>query len=436
MASEFERINKLLNPFGSSFGGLDSTDIEVPNVQGRQFVPDRIGGGVTSVFPQETTVAPTAPRDIEVAPGITALAGTPVPVDENVTASNQQRALLSEISNPASPITEVNLPDGTRVKGVDSVTPVAPVSPTTTPSSGVDTAPQDPGFLTQLGEFADSPAFASIFGQIAQAIVPDKEHGVNIAGQIGQGLGTSQAFDQYKEDIAAGVEPDRFASSVLSPEMKSQALKDVLTERRSGVTEDLLKAQTEGTKAGTAGTLTVEEKQQEKELDRNLRLEVAETSNNRIFTGLGQGYVLNAETGEVHKGADFKTGTGGRAPIGNLNSASYDQFIRLSLPPFIQLAEAAKRKEVAAAQGEEFAKTVDLVDFFKKDDGSVNFQAVMKYLNPQQTGLFGNQVQQYTENFLQGAAPTQTFQQQSQNFINTPDGLFIKNPDGSLTGPF
>ncbi len=66
----------------------------------------------------------------------------------------------------------------------------------------------------------------------------------------------------------------------------------------------------------------------------------------------------------------------------------------------------------------------------------MNFQAVMKYLNPQQTGLFGNQVQQYTENFLQGAAPTQTFQQQSQNFINTPDGLFIKNPDGSLTGPF
>ena len=369
--------------------------------------------------------------EVQVAPGIETIGGRRAPAAADTPARlNQEevRRLVSSVGDPGAGLSEVRLPDGTLVKGI---TPDALQNQQTSVEGGGDAG----SFL----DFFGSPEFQVLAGRIAQSIVPDITHGVNVAGGFGAELGTNRAYTEYAERLQAG-EPIESINQdptfqVLSPGLKSQALKDVLSEKQQRVTEGYTGALTEQARATTAGALTREDKLRESAISNAVRLKVAEVGDNN-WMNIGQGHVFNIDSGEIVKAYPYQIGGQG---VGNLNSSDYRLFNEYTSAVWLPLAEANKRAEIIRTQGEGAAKVVDLSRFFKNDDGSTNFQAIMRYLSDVQRTQFSTDLNQYTLNASRGLPPTTTFQQQQTGIIThidptTGEVMHLRiNPDGTAT---
>ena len=388
------------------------------------------------------------PNEVEVAPGVSTVGGRKVPTPDQKPAlsGKETRDLINEVRTMSSGLSEIRLPDGTTVKGITPDKMAQLVQPTepqaVTADREVESYLQEKkagDFLTQAGNFLSSPQFQYLAGRIAQAIVPQQWHGVNVAGGLGAELATNRVYDAYVKALSSGATPDMLEQdksfNILPPELKSQALKDVLTTQREAVTRDYTRALTEESIGRRAGQLTREDILRNQAIDDAVRLKVAQIGDNN-WMNVGQGYVFNIDTGQVVKAYDYQTGGSG---IGNLNSSDYRLFNEYAVAPFIKLAEANKRREVVAQQGESAAQVVDLSRFFRNEDGSTNYHAVMNYLSDEQRGSFANALNQYTTNYvLGGVPPTTTFQAQQLGetgfkfiTVNGERILVRQRPDGN-----
>lgn len=387
--------------------------------------------------------------EVPIAPGVTAVGGrraAPAPTTGKETLTPQEtRDLIGEIRDMSTGLAEIRLPDGTQIKGItpDKMLPMMTQQgpPSAVPPRG-GAQPEQPtagGFLSQVGNFLGSPEFQYLAGRTAQAIVPQQTHGVNIAGGVGAQLGINRAYDEYTRRLASGesfeaLEKDR-TFTILPPELKSQALRDVLTTEREGVTREYTRALTEQAKAVARGQLTRADILKNRAIDDAVRLKVAEIGDNN-WMNVGQGHVFNIDTGEIVKAYDYQTGGAG---VGNLNASDYRLFNEYTTGVYLPLAMANKRREIVQSQGESAAQVVDLTRFFRNDDGSTNFQAIMQYLSDNQRTQFAKDLNQYTFNAAQGLPPTTTFLSQQagiRTVVNPETGQtehWRINPDGTAT---
>jgi len=391
------------------------------------------------------------PEEIQISPGVSTVGGKRVPSttmeSKDALTPRETRTLIDEIRDMSSGLSEIRLPDGTVVKGItpdkvatQAVTqPVAGAVPTV---GGQQVAGQQEtagGFLSQVGNFLGSPEFQYLAGRVAQAIVPDQTHGVNVAGGVGAQLGINRAYGEYSKRLASGesfdsLEQDR-TFNILPPELKAQALRDVLSVAREGVTREYTQALTKQAEAVTAGQLTREDILRNRAIDDAVRLKVAQIGDNN-WMNIGQGHVFNIDTGEIVKAYDYQTGGSG---VGNLNASDYRLFNEYTTGVFLPLAMANKRREIVQQQGESAAQVADLTRYFRNEDGSTNFQAIMNYLTDSQRQQFAQDLNQYTFNAMQGLPPTTTFLTQQagiKTVVNPETGQtehWRINPDGTAT---
>jgi len=287
------------SPFGGLFGGIESLGREV--IDPTKYAPPR--PVIDSPQPEEPLTG-----EVEVAPGVTALGANRVkPVAEKVATLNPKDVdrLISNVGDPGGGFSEIRLPDGTMVKGI---TPDQMASATT--AEKVEGGGEAGSFL----DFFGTPQFQHLAGRIAQAIVPDPTHGANVAGGIGAQLGTNRAYDEYFQRLQSGESVESLnrdqTFSILPPELKANALKDVLSGERADVsnryTEQLIKQ----SQAIEGATPTVEQRFDHETMIAMIR----NKTNMNLWQVWGYGQMRHKETGEIVKVPTAPRGTGGSDP--------------------------------------------------------------------------------------------------------------------------
>ena len=242
--------------------------------------------------------------DVEVAPGVTALGARPVPTPDAPATINPNdiKSLIANVGDPRGGFSEVRLPDGTLVKGI---TPDQ-----LAPKTGGE-APVGAGEAGNFLDFFGSPQFQYLAGKLAQAIVPDPTHGVNLAGGVGADLGTNRAYAEYAQRLGAGESPASLNQdanfSILSPELKSNAFKDVLAGDRAEVSNRYTEQLINQSRAIEGATPTV---QQRFDHDTLIAMIHNKTNMNQ-WQVWGFGQMRNKETGEIKQVPTAPRSTGG-----------------------------------------------------------------------------------------------------------------------------
>lgn len=373
----------------------------------------------------------------EISPGVRPVSPSKVveepPTEEPVLSREDLRDIVSDVRNRTKGTTEVKLSDGTVVKGIPPPEQVVGEArtrdeelPFVTSAAGVQ---EEVGERARTGwdkvsDFITSPRFRHIMAQTAVAISPESP-GIRAAAQLGSQLAMNQAYTEYKTALERGLDADALPSAgILSPELKSRAVKEQTEARRLAVSESYMADLGTQARAAAEGMLTKEERLEEAEKDRALRLELGEMRG--YWTGMGQGYALNTKTGEVIKKFNWKTGEQGGV-VGNLKSADYKQFIDLTMPKYLGSAEEARYQELVKSKGEETAKQMRdlgaIMGFFRdKETGSLDFAAVTQYLDPQQNAEFAADLYKYTIGEAMGVPRTATYlQQQAAGTVQTKE---------------
>ncbi len=379
-------------------------------------------------LPEKTT--PTGTRELP--PGFTPLGvGAVVPEEQPLVSRETIQGLIGDVRRPDSRVTNLKLPDGLEI----GFTPEEPLPPGVGEEAKAGDfvkgeATTDIGFFDKIGQAIRDPRFGYITGRLAQAVAPESK-GIQMAGGLGAELAIGRATGEFQRVLDQGGDLTDPKFQIIPSELKQQAIQAKLEGRKLNIQEQYMSALGKQAEATAAGTFTVEQKQDIESQANATRLQLGRLSNK--YMNIGQGHVFDVETGNVVKAYDYQTGGGGSA-VGNLNSSDYRLFNEYTTATFLPTAIENRRAEVVKTQGEEFAATVDLIGEFKNEDGSTNFQRLMKYLSEEQRVQFAGQLNEYTNNVARGISPTGTFLQQQieANTITTPDGKKWRVlPDGS-----
>ena len=376
--------------------------------------PVDIPGGQPTL-PEKTT---TQGGFKQLPPGIEGIGAMSIIPDQSLVAPGTINDLIRDVRSPDSRVTNLKLPDGLEIGF--------------TPEEALPAGIEGPevGLFDKINRAVQDPRFAHILAETGKAIAPFSP-GVQQIGTVASDLAVGRGLSEFEKVLNEGGDLSDEKFSFIPPELKQQAIQAKLAGDEFDINKKYKEQLIEESAAREAGIQTATEKSRLEDQTNATRLGLGQLSNK--YMNIGQGHVLEVETGNVVKAYDYKTGSGGSA-VGNLNSSDYRLFNEYATATFLPTAMENRRAEVVEKQGEDFASTIDLISEFKNEDGSTNFQRLMKYLSEEERVQFASQLNEYTNNVARGISPTGTFLQQQieANTITTPDGKTWRVlPDGS-----
>lgn len=434
----FSRIYYRSPPRAGSFLNFDDlitnqirrTTLLHPRLRAKETITDLepvdIPTGIADLPPRPGALL-NPQQEILLKEGVTAIGRPLTPIRPAGVSPEMLDEVIGDLRRPDSEVTGVKTPEGFEF----SATPaVADSTLGTTPKAGEFVGGGGKGIWDRIGSFIRDPRFSYLTAEAAKAIAPYSP-GIQQIGGVASNLAVNRAVQNYERVLEEGGDLTDPQFDIIPNELRQQAVQAKLEGRKLDIQEQYMGALGEQARATAAGVVPAETKVELENQANATRLELGRMRNN--WMNIGQGHVLDIRTGDVTKAYDYKTGTGGSA-VGNLNSSDYRLFNEYTTATFLPLAMENRRAELVKTQGESAAKLVDLIGEFKNDDGSTNFQALMKYLSEEQRVEFAGQLNEYTTNIGRGIPPTGTFlqQQMEANTVQTPDGKTWRiMPDGS-----